>query len=131
MKFIGFVVKLGLVFALGWGGILVARHAFTQGMTTVIASESAPVKFDSPAIDTWDSDCFAGARNDRPINQNRCHAEAGWARDAARLPTPEPVMPQMSKDDSEHAVFWFGASMLAILLALGGVGAGLMWLTRG
>ena len=36
----------------------------------------------------------------------------------------------MTKDESEHALLWFGGSMIALLLVLGMVRAGAMWVVK-
>jgi hypothetical protein len=132
MKVVGMLLKLCLVLAVGWIGITFARQAYTHGIETVIASEPAPAKFDTAPMATWDSDCLLGPMNDRPVNQNHCHAQAvWWKQDSAAKAQPDPLPDTgMTKDDSVHAALWFGGSMLAILLALGAAGAGVMWMVK-
>ena len=127
------VVGILLVVAIGWLGITFARQAFTNGVQTVIASEPAETKVDSAPVSTWDSDCVLGPANDRIVNQNHCHAEAIWRKQDAAAPDAKrdaPLDVGMTESDSQHAVFWFGASVIALLLVLGGVGAGVMWMVR-
>ena len=127
------VLKVCIVLAFGAIGIMFVRQAFTNGMQTVIASQPAPTKVDSSPLSSWDSDCVLGPMNDRPVNQNRCHAEAIWAKQdrvASETDSNTSLDTGMTKDESEHALLWFGGSMIALLLVLGMVGAGVMWMVK-
>jgi len=131
VKIVGKIVKFCLVLALGWIGIMLARQAFTNVMESVIASEPGPATFDTRPIESLDGDCILGPMNDRPVNQNHCHVQALQARDAPADDSSNASMDKgMTKSESERAALWFGGSMLAILLALGVVGAGAMWFLR-
>ncbi len=129
----GTLVKLCIVMAIGWVGITLVRQAFSNGIQTVIASEPTPTKFESAPVSTWDSDCLLGPIDGRSVNQNRCHAEAIRAKqNAASSPDSNDRVLDvgMTKTDSEHALLWFGGSMIALLLVLGAVGAGVMWMVK-
>jgi hypothetical protein len=127
--FLGFLVVDAIL------GAFSAREAFTNAMNKVIASQAsatstAPVFVSSPTP-AWDSSCF-GLNDGKPAMTNRCHSEMMWAREQTSTPyvQPAPPVPTMSKGESEQTALWFGATMLAGLLALGAAGAGAMWFLR-
>ena len=123
--FLGFVV-VDAIF-----GAFSAREAFTAAMNKVLASQGTPsVNIETQSTPTWDSDC--ASYDPKPGTANRCHSEMMWAREHASQPyvVPAPPLPTMSKDASEQSALWFGAAMLAGLLALGAAGAGTMWFLR-
>ena len=130
---VGTVLKLCVVVAVGVVGIAFLRQSFTNGMQTVIDSQPARVKVVSSPLSSWDSDCMLGPMNDRPVNQNRCHAEAGWRkqnRAASETDSNTSLHTGMTKDESEHALLWFGGSMIALFLVLGMLGVGVMWTVK-
>src|ERR1700722_5804113 len=131
MNPLGNLIKLALVVALGFAGVTLARHAFTHGMTNLISFEVSGTSASAASFGTVDNDCVMYGR---PGSANRCHAEAMWAREE----TDSPAAPSFfslsesdeAKDSSYRTALWFGAAMLAGLLALGGVGACVMWVLR-
>jgi hypothetical protein len=112
------------------GGVFYAREAFTTAMNKVLASQAPSVNIETQPMPTWDTDCTS--YDPKPGTANRCHSEMMWAREQTHQPYVEsaPPLPTMSKDDSEQSALWFGAAMLAGLLALGAAGAGTMWFLR-
>lgn len=126
------LVVVLIVVAIGYAGVTFARQAFSNGIQTVIASEQAPTKVDSSPLTTLDGDCVLGPMNDRPVNQNHCHAAAIWAKQDAQASENSDTKLDvgMTKSDSERTALWFGASVLALLFVLGTVGAGVMWMVR-
>jgi hypothetical protein len=123
--FLGFMV-VDAIF-----GAFSARDAFTTAMNKVLASQSPPgVNIQTQPSPAWDPDC--SSYDPKPGTANRCHSEMMWAREQTPRPyiDPAPPLPTMSKDASELSAMWFGAAMLAGLLALGAAGAGAMWFLR-
>ncbi|MBV9062428.1 MAG: hypothetical protein JOY77_05815 [Alphaproteobacteria bacterium] len=114
MDNIFFRLVLPLV-ALVVGGY-VARHAFSEGMHTVIASQPGPAAYESTRIGP--SPACQMESNFQVRNPLQCQMEMRASREESLVFHAKP--PQgMSKAQSETASGWFMLAALAVPLSLG------------
>jgi len=95
-------------------GGYVARHAFSEGMHTIIAAQSARPKFESAPVTT-----LGGCQLDSHLqyaNPLRCRMEM---RNAPPFPAPVAPVETMMKTQSETAGGWLMLAVFAVPLSLG------------
>jgi hypothetical protein len=114
----GDALKYLLLAAGVFAGVMFARHAFTEGMQTVIASEPKPQQAhsDSPLMSQ-------GCQLDEHlqyVNPLRCQMEMRQAEREGHGPLvfhADPI-PTMTKAESEKAGGWFMLAAFAVPLSL-------------
>ena len=112
MRNLFFTLVLPLA-ALVTGGYA-ARHAFSEGMHIVIASQPGPPKYDSSSISVWDGPCSLDS-NFQYKNPAQCEMQKRYP---SSTPSPEPIK-SISKKDSEKAGAWLMLAAFAVPLSLG------------
>ena len=110
-----FTLVLPIV-ALVAGGY-VARHAFTEGMHTILTSQPAMPKWVSPGPSMWDGPCSLDSHLQYK-NPAACRMQS-LSSSSTVVSTPSPIQ-TMSKAESEKAGSWFMLAAFAIPLSLGG-----------
>jgi hypothetical protein len=100
-------------------GVLLFRHAMSEGLHTVIASERRPMpKVESPALTMWDGACKLDS-NLQVANPLRCRMEMRAAGGDNPLVFRAKPISTMTKAESESASGWFMLAVFAIPLSLG------------
>ncbi len=95
-------------------GGYVARHAFSEGMHTIIAAQPAVPKFESSSVTT-----LGGCQLDSHLqysNPLRCRMEM---RNATALPAHAAPIETITKEQSETAGGWLMLAVFAVPLSLG------------
>ncbi len=92
--------------------VLLFRHAISEAVRVVIASQPPPAKVEPVRISTWDG---CGLQMIGRPTTNSHHCELQLSPPSAES---KPI-PTMSKEQSETASFWFIVAALAFPLALG------------
>ena len=100
------------------GGVLLFRHAMSEGLHTVIASERPMPKVESPTLTMWDGACKLDS-NLQVANPLRCQMEMRAERSENPLVFHAKPIPTMTKAESEKASGWFMLAAFAIPLSLG------------
>ena len=99
-------------------GVLLFRHAMSEGLHTIIASERPMPKVESPTLTMWDGACKLDS-NLQVANPLRCKMEMRAAgSENPRVFHANPI-PTMTKAESETASGWFMLAAFAIPLSLG------------
>jgi hypothetical protein len=112
--FFSLILPLAALVAGGY----VARHAFSEGMHTVIASERGPPKYDDSPSFGLSSACRLDS-NLQYQNPLQCRMERRAAGDENPLVFHAKPIPTMTKADSEKASGWFMLAAFAVPLSLG------------
>ena len=97
----------GLLFAL-----LLFRHAISEAIHVVIASEPPPARIETAPLVNWE-DCGVITTWQPSPNPRRCHMQL-----TEPVVKAQPI-PTMSKEQSREASFWFILAAFAFPLALG------------
>jgi hypothetical protein len=111
-------LKYLLLIAALIGGGLLARHAFTEGLHTVIASQPPMPKLETPSLTMWDGPCKLDS-NLQVANPLRCQMERRAAGTGTPLVYHAKPIPTMTKAESEKAGGWFMLAAFAVPLSLG------------
>jgi hypothetical protein len=99
-------------------GGYVARHAFSEGMHTVIASQPGPAKYDDSPRFGVSSACRLDSHLQYQ-NSLQCRMEGHAAGDENPLVFHAKPIPTMTKAESEKASGWFMLAAFAVPLSLG------------
>jgi hypothetical protein len=99
-------------------GGYVARHAFSEGMHTVIASQPGPAKYDDSPRFGVSSACRLDSHLQYQ-NPLQCRMEGHAAGDENPLVFHAKPVPTMTKAESEKASGWLMLAAFAVPLSLG------------